>query len=117
VGNPRRLALLSSLQERLRHDSRRISKPHPDPEELATRANDTDYGLAACIWTKDLTTAHNLAAQIRAGSVFVNMLPFLDPAAPWGGYGSSGWGREMGEYAIDAFTETKGIWINLAQGA
>jgi acyl-CoA reductase-like NAD-dependent aldehyde dehydrogenase len=84
---------------------------------LATRANDTDYGLAACIWTKDLTTAHNLAAQIRAGSVFVNMLPFLDPAAPWGGYGSSGWGREMGEYAIDAFTETKGIWINLAQGA
>jgi aldehyde dehydrogenase (NAD+) len=90
---------------------------YDDPEELATRANDTDYGLAACIWTKDLTTAHNLAAQIRAGSVFVNMLPFLDPAAPWGGYGSSGWGREMGEYAIDEFTETKGIWINLAQGA
>ncbi|WP_129667610.1 aldehyde dehydrogenase family protein, partial [Phytoactinopolyspora endophytica] len=87
---------------------------YDDADELAARANDTEYGLAACVWTNDLTTAHNLAASIRAGSVFVNMLPFLDPAAPWGGYGSSGWGREMGEHAIDEFTETKGVWINLA---
>ncbi|RDI18970.1 aldehyde dehydrogenase (acceptor) [Rhodococcus sp. AG1013] len=88
--------------------------PYDDQDELAARANDTDYGLAACIWTKDLTTAHNLAASIHAGSVFVNMLPFLDPAAPWGGFGASGWGREMSSNAIDEFTETKGVWINLA---
>jgi acyl-CoA reductase-like NAD-dependent aldehyde dehydrogenase len=87
---------------------------YDDPDELAARANDTDYGLAACIWTKDLTTAHTLAASVRAGSVFVNMLPFLDPAAPWGGFGASGWGREMSSNAIDEFTETKGVWINLA---
>ncbi|MGY4099346.1 aldehyde dehydrogenase family protein [Nocardia sp. R16R-3T] len=86
---------------------------YDDPDELATRANDTDYGLAACIWTKDLELAHNLAASIRAGSVFVNMLPLLDPAAPWGGFGSSGWGREMSDNAIDEFTETKGVWVNL----
>ncbi|WP_281291099.1 aldehyde dehydrogenase family protein [Streptomyces montanus] len=85
-----------------------------DPEELAPRANDTEYGLAACVWTEDLTTAHNLAATIRAGSVYGNMLPFLDPAAPWGGFGASGWGREMSGSAIDEFTETKGVWINLA---
>ncbi|NGO08078.1 aldehyde dehydrogenase family protein [Streptomyces sp. HC44] len=87
---------------------------YEDPEELVPRANDTEYGLAACVWTKDLTTAHNLAATIRAGSVYVNMLPFLDPAAPWGGFGASGWGREMSGAAIDEFTETKGVWINLA---
>ncbi|MFE5699842.1 aldehyde dehydrogenase family protein [Rhodococcus koreensis] len=86
---------------------------YDDADELAARANDTDYGLAACIWTKDLELAHNLAASIHAGSVFVNMLPFLDPAAPWGGFGSSGWGREMSSNAIDEFTETKGVWVNL----
>jgi acyl-CoA reductase-like NAD-dependent aldehyde dehydrogenase len=86
---------------------------YEDPEELVGRANDTEYGLAACVWTKDLATAHSLAASIRAGSVYVNMLPFLDPAAPWGGFGASGWGREMSSTAIDEFTETKGVWINL----
>ena len=88
-------------------------KTYDDADELAARANDTDYGLAACVWTKDLELAHNLAASIHAGSVFVNMLPFLDPAAPWGGFGSSGWGREMSSNAIDEFTETKGVWVNL----
>jgi acyl-CoA reductase-like NAD-dependent aldehyde dehydrogenase len=87
---------------------------YDDADELAARANDTEYGLAACIWTKDLTTAHTLAASMRAGTVFVNMLPFLDPAAAWGGFGASGWGREMSSNAIDEFTETKGVWINLA---
>ncbi|WP_245992934.1 aldehyde dehydrogenase family protein [Prauserella muralis] len=87
---------------------------YDDADELAARANDTDYGLAACVWTQDLTTAHTLAAAIRAGSVFVNMLPYLDPAAPWGGFGASGWGREMSSNAIDEFTETKGVWVNLA---
>jgi aldehyde dehydrogenase (NAD+)/betaine-aldehyde dehydrogenase len=86
---------------------------YEDVEELATRANDTEYGLAASIWTKDLATAHRTAAAIRAGAVFVNMLPIPDAAAPWGGFKASGWGREMGPHALDAYTEVKGVWINL----
>jgi len=87
---------------------------YEDPDELAARANDSDYGLAACVWTRDLSVAHRLAATIRAGSVYVNLPPFLDPASPWGGFGASGWGREMGEHAIDEFTETKSVWIELS---
>jgi aldehyde dehydrogenase (NAD+)/betaine-aldehyde dehydrogenase len=88
--------------------------PYDDPAELAARANDTEYGLAASIWTSDLDTAHRLAAEVRAGAVFVNMLHVPDAAGPWGGYKSSGVGREMGPYAIDAYTEVKGVFIKLA---
>ncbi|MFI9550836.1 aldehyde dehydrogenase family protein [Nonomuraea endophytica] len=87
---------------------------YDDPAELAERANDSSYGLAASIWTDDLTTAHRLAADIRAGTVFVNMLHTPDPAAPWGGFKSSGFGREMGAYALEVYTEVKGVFINLA---
>lgn len=82
-----------------------------DEDELAARANASEYGLSAAIWTDDLKTAHNLAAAVRAGTVHVNMLPVTDPAAPWGGFKSSGWGREMGPWAIEEYTEVKGVWI------
>lgn len=88
---------------------------YSDEEEvhqLINRANDTKYGLSATIWTSNLSTAHRLANGIRAGAVFVNMPPIPDMAAPWGGFKSSGYGREGGSYAIDAYTEVKGIWMH-----
>ncbi|MDF5758969.1 aldehyde dehydrogenase family protein [Spongiactinospora sp. TRM90649] len=86
---------------------------YDDPDELVARANATEYGLAASIWTGDLATAHRLAAEIRAGAIFINMPHVPDAATTWGGYKTSGWGREMGPYAIDAYTEIKGVWTHL----
>jgi aldehyde dehydrogenase (NAD+) len=81
-------------------------------DAIIARANDTEYGLAATIWTRDIATSQRLANGIRAGAVFVNMPSIPDMAAPWGGYKASGWGREMGPWAIDAYTETKSVWLH-----
>ncbi|WP_338043867.1 aldehyde dehydrogenase family protein [Mycobacterium kyogaense] len=84
---------------------------YDDIDEAVVRANDSRFGLAAVVWTRDLVVAHTLTERLRAGTVFVNQLPLIDPAGCWGGIGMSGWGREMGSFAIDEFTETKGVWI------
>ncbi|QNJ93276.1 aldehyde dehydrogenase family protein [Mycolicibacterium fluoranthenivorans] len=87
---------------------------YDDEDEVVARANDTDFGLAAVLWTKDLSTAHKLPPRLHFGTVFVNQLPLIDPASPWGGFGMSGWGREFGEYSIDSFTETQTTFLNLS---
>ena len=85
--------------------------PFDDPAEIAARANDTDYGLAAGFWTRDLGKAHQLASDLRAGTVWINTWGDTDPASPFGGYKQSGHGREMGKEAIDLYTEVKSVWV------
>jgi acyl-CoA reductase-like NAD-dependent aldehyde dehydrogenase len=87
---------------------------YDDPEELVLMANDSDYGLAAVIWSRDIGNANRLAHQVKAGTVWINMPPSLDAAAAWGGMKASGSGREMGWEAIEAFTDVKSIWTSLA---
>ncbi|GGO85393.1 aldehyde dehydrogenase [Marinobacterium nitratireducens] len=84
-----------------------------DVDDLVYRANDTEYGLAAGVWTRDLKSAHRIAAELKAGSVWINCWNVVDPAAPFGGYKASGWGREMSKNVIDAYTETKSVFVDL----
>ncbi|MGH8594914.1 MAG: aldehyde dehydrogenase family protein, partial [Gammaproteobacteria bacterium] len=82
-------------------------------ERLIDQANATIYGLAAGIWTRDLSKAHGLAAQLKAGTVWINCFNVFDSALPFGGYKQSGWGREMGEAVLENYTETKAVTIKL----
>jgi acyl-CoA reductase-like NAD-dependent aldehyde dehydrogenase len=90
-----------------------VAMPFDDLEEVARRANDTDYGLAAGLWTRDVSNAHKLASMLKAGSVYVNTWGGGDPAAPFGGYKASGIGREKGHANLDAYLETKTVWVQL----
>lgn len=80
-----------------------------DLDRIAAAANDTRYGLAASIWTRDIGIAHKMASRIRAGSVWINCHNALDAALPFGGFKQSGWGREMGEEVFQAYTEIKAV--------
>jgi phenylacetaldehyde dehydrogenase len=82
-------------------------------EQLAARGNDTEYGLSASIWTRDLRTAHQMVRRLRAGNVRVNAAAALDFAMPFGGYKQSGWGRENGREGVEAYTELKSVAIDL----
>jgi aldehyde dehydrogenase (NAD+) len=84
-----------------------------DLEEVVERANNTPYGLAAAVWTRDISKAHAIANNVRAGTVWINCFDVFDAAAPFGGFKQSGIGREMGEYALQQYTEVKTVTLKL----
>jgi phenylacetaldehyde dehydrogenase len=83
--------------------------PFSDPEEMVPRANDNIYGLAAGVWTKDISKAHRTAEHLKAGTVWINCYNIFDAALPFGGYKQSGWGREMGHEVLNNYTQTKAV--------
>jgi len=85
-----------------------------DVDEAVAIANRSVYGLAAAVWTQDVKQAHRVAHALRAGTVWVNMYHTLDVGSPFGGYKESGYGRELGRYALDLYTQVKSVWVNLA---
>jgi aldehyde dehydrogenase (NAD+) len=87
--------------------------PFKDAGEVLRKSNETIYGLAAAVWTRDIAKAHRFANSLRAGTVWVNCYNTFDAAAPFGGYKFSGQGRECGKDALNHYTEVKTVWVNL----
>jgi len=87
--------------------------PFREIREVVDRANRTEYGLAAAVWTKDIKKAHAIANDVRAGTVWVNCYNVLDTRAPFGGFKQSGIGRELGEYGLQQYTEVKTVMVKL----
>ena len=83
--------------------------PFDDPDEIVPVANDTNYGLAAGVFTRDISKAHRTAKRLRAGTVWINTYHVFDAAMPFGGYKESGWGREMGHQVLNNYLETKSV--------
>jgi acyl-CoA reductase-like NAD-dependent aldehyde dehydrogenase len=87
--------------------------PFKDENDAVFQGNDTTYGLAAAVWTNDVSRAHKVARALKAGTVWVNCYNNIDPISPFGGYKQSGIGRELGKYAIDLYTQIKSVYIKL----
>lgn len=87
--------------------------PYDDLDEVIADANDTIYGLSAGIWTRDVSKAHQVAARLQAGTIWINCFHIFDVTQPFGGYKQSGWGREWGRGALENYTETKSVCIRM----
>ena len=90
-----------------------VAMPYDDLDDVARQANDSPYGLGASIWSNELSRVHRLIPKLQAGTVWVNCHSMLDATMPFGGYKQSGIGRDMGRVALDAYLETKAVWIAL----
>jgi acyl-CoA reductase-like NAD-dependent aldehyde dehydrogenase len=87
--------------------------PFKTEQEVIQRANATPFGLAAGVWTNNLSRAHRLAAELKAGVVWINTYDWFDPAVPFGGMGQSGYGRELGSQVMDMYTTLKSVWVKI----
>ncbi len=87
--------------------------PFKDENDAVLQGNDTFYGLAAGVWTRDVSKAHRVARAIRAGTVWVNCYNVFDVMAPFGGYKQSGYGRELGRHALELYTQVKSVWMRI----
>ena len=84
-----------------------------DAEDAIAQANDSPYGLTAAVWTRDVAKAHRVAHALKAGTTWINAYGFTDTRSPWGGFGSSGFGRELGKEALRLYSEEKCVWVSL----
>ena len=84
-----------------------------DLDDLIAQANDTIYGLASGVWTRDVKKAHYIAKKLKAGTVWINTYNIYDPASPFGGYKQSGFGRELGMHALESYTQVKSVWVDM----
>ncbi|MDR4498563.1 MAG: aldehyde dehydrogenase family protein [Candidatus Scalindua sp.] len=84
-----------------------------DMDEMVQQSNDSPYGLAAAVWTRDIKKAHKIARELKAGTIWMNTYNTFDAASPFGGYKQSGFGRELGVHALELYTQIKSVWINL----
>jgi acyl-CoA reductase-like NAD-dependent aldehyde dehydrogenase len=85
-----------------------------DLDDAIAKANDTMYGLAAAVWTRDIKQAHRAARALRAGTVWINTYGIFDACSPFGGVKQSGFGRDMGQHALEQYTYVKSVWVDLS---